>query len=150
MKISQLIKNEQIINFMNSKIKYKNYKILYHVTKYKYAKNILENGFDISKSKNRAFGKGINLTDDILHLKHYINNEFNTIIICIVKYNKLKLNNPYYKNIDSIQSKKYIDKYGYSKPSYMYVPREYDGFYWKNIYVIKSKKLIYPLSLIKI
>ena len=42
-----------INKFINSK--YKHYKILYHITSLKNAKNILLNNFDIKKSKTHAF-----------------------------------------------------------------------------------------------
>ena len=56
--------------------KYNNYKasnsmIMYHITTKKNAQSIIKNGFDISLSKQGAFGLGINLTTDINHLKIY-------------------------------------------------------------------------------
>ena len=42
--------NQNINKFMK-KGEYENYKILYHITKLEYAKSILKNNFDITKSK---------------------------------------------------------------------------------------------------
>ena len=140
--------NKNINKFINSK--YNNYKILYHITTYKNAINIIKNNFDIKKSITHAFGKGINMTDNIKHLSYYYNkNNVNTIVISLVKYNKLKYNPSYYNNIDSEKSKEYIEKYGFSRPKYLVIPKNYDGFINDDIYVIKNKKLIFPLFITK-
>jgi hypothetical protein len=138
----------QNINKFIKKGKYKNYKILYHITKLKYAKNILKNNFDVTKSKTCAFGKGINMTNDIKHLKNYYDEKkYNTVVISLVKYNKLLKNESYYKDINCEESQKYLKKYSFTRPKYLKSTKLYDGFYSKynNIYVIKKSSLIYPL-----
>jgi hypothetical protein len=144
MDVKQIMVNSKINNFINSKRIYKKYKIMYHITSSENAKKILQNGFDISKSRTFAFGKGINLTSNINYLKNYYNEKNNTIILCIVKYNKLK------QNFSDVKNKEYLVKYGYTKPKYMSVPKGFDGFYAdnSNIYVLKSKKLVHPLCII--
>jgi hypothetical protein len=143
MDINQFIVNNKINNFINSK-KYKKYKLMYHITTLENAKSILKNGFDVSKAYAMAFGKGINLTDDINELKHYYNKKTrNAIILCIVRYNKLKYN-------ESTYTKEYYEKYGFSKPTHMNVPKGYDGFYNSDIFVMKSKKYVYPLCTLNI
>jgi hypothetical protein len=133
-----------------TKNKKRNYQIMYHITSQKNAKLILKNGFDLSKGKTFAFGRGINLTNDIKHLQHYSNKIINTIVLCIVKYNRLKHNPPYYKNRKSKESQEYLQKHGFTRPTYMNIPPTYDGFSYKsaNIYVLKEK-LVYPLLLLK-
>ena len=147
MYINKNIKN--ITKFINSK-KYKNYKILYHITTENNAKNILKNNFNIKKSKNHSFGIGINMTDNIKHLKYYQNKKLNSIIVCLVKYNKLKFNPTYYDNINCKESIDYIKKYGYSRPTYLKAPKNYNGFVNDDIYVIKNNKYIYPILYYKI
>lgn len=142
MDIKSFIMNTKINSFINSK-KYKKYKIMYHITSLKNAKNILKNGFDISKSciQSSAYGKGINLTDDINHLKHYYDKKYcNTIILCNVRYNKLKYNISKY-------NEEHMKKYGCSKPRYMKVPQGYEGFYNGDIFVMKSKKYVNPICI---
>jgi len=139
------ITKKEINNFIG---KYKKYKILYHITTYKNAKNILKNGFNLSKSKKRAFGKGINLTDNYKHLFHYYNKKnVNTVVVSLVKYNKLIYNPPFYTSKDSNNSSKYFAKHGHTKPTYMIVPKGYEGFKYDSIYVMKSKKFVFPLFL---
>ena len=147
MYINKKINN--INTFINSK-KYKNYKILYHITTEINAKKILKNNFNIKKSISHAFGKGINMTDNLEHLKYYKNKKINSIIVSLVKYNKLKLNKPYYNNINCKKSTEYIEKYGYSKPTYLTVPKNYNGFINDDIYVIKNNKYIFPILYYKI
>jgi len=144
MDLNHFITNDKINNFINSKEKYKKYKIMYHLTTLDNAKSILKNGFDIKKSKSAAFGKGINLTDNIEHLKHYYSKlKKNTVIICLVKYNKLKFNTP-------IEDEEFLKKHGYTKPKYINVPKGYEGFYNDDIFVMKSKKYVHPICTINI
>jgi hypothetical protein len=145
MELKNFIVNNKINNFINSNKKYKKYKMVYHITSLENSKNILKNGFDIKKSKTGAFGKGINLTDNIHHLKHYYSkNNKNTVILCIIKYNKLKY------NTSNINDKEFFKKHGYSKPKYMYAPIGYEGLYNDDIYVMKNKKYVLPLCTINI
>lgn len=136
--------NQSLSSFIHSKKIYKHYKLMFHITSEKSAKNIMKNGVDISKSTRGAFGIGINLTNDIKHLSHYYDKKTsNTIIVCLVKYNKLKLNS------SNINNNEFFKKFGYSKPKYEYVPKGYEGFFFEkkkaNIFVFKSKKYVFPL-----
>lgn len=144
-------KLNKINYFINNK-KYKNYKIMYHLTTKKNALSILKNNFNIKLSKARAFGKGINLTNNINHLKHYYSkNKYNCIIVCLVKYNKLKYNPPYtWKKSDSNKENDYYKKHHHSKPTYYNTPKGYEGMYWNNIFVLSNKKYIFPLLIEKI
>ena len=130
---------------------FKTYKVMYHITTLENAKKILKNGFDVTRARLSAFGKGINLTDEIQNLKHYYDKKIkNTVILCIVGYNKLKHNSSYYSDLKSEKSKEYIKKYGHSKPKYMTVPNGYDGFSTNvGIYVMKNKKNVLPLCVIE-
>lgn len=144
MDLKHFITNDKINNFINSKEKYKNYKIMYHITSFRNAKNILENGFDLKKIKSAAFGRGINLTNDIQHLKHYYSKfNKNTVIMCMVKYNKLKYNT-------SIEDEEFLKKHGYSKPKYMNIPKGYEGFYNHDIFVMKNNKYVHPICILDI
>jgi hypothetical protein len=137
--------NQNINKFMK-KGEYENYKILYHITKLEYAKSILKNNFDVKKAKNCAFGIGINMSDDISHLKTYYDKKINnTVVVSLVKYNKLLFNEPYYKDMHCEESQKYLEKHGYTKPTYLKCPKSYDGFIYNDIYVIRKSSLIHPL-----
>jgi len=137
--------NQNIAKFFSSTKKYKHYKIMFHITSQTNATNIIKNGFDTSKSKRGAFGIGINLSNKINHVLNYYNQNCNTIIVCMVKYNKLK------KNSTNNENKEYINQYEHSRPEYMYVPKKYDGFFTDfNIYVMRSKKNVCPLLSFKI
>jgi len=137
--------NKNIATFFSSTKKYKHYKIMFHITSQTNATNILKNGFDTSKSKRGAFGIGINLSNKINHLLNYCNKNCNTIIVCMVKYNKLK------KNLTNSENKEYFNQHEHSRPDYMYVPKKYDGFFTDfNIYVMRSKKNVCPLLSFKI
>ncbi len=140
--------NSTIQHFIQKNSK-KKYKIMYHATSEKNAKSILKNGFDLSKSKTFAFGRGINLTNSIQHLNHYLDKTNNTILVCLVKYNKLKYNPPYYKNIKSKECQEFLQKHGYTKPSFMKIPTNYDGFYYHDIFVMK-KTSVKPFLSIKV
>ena len=147
MDLKYFLENNKINSFINSK--YKKYKIAYHITTFKNAQNILKNGFDVSKSKSFAFGKGINLTTDINHLKHYYYENTNIIILCIIRYNKLKYNTPLndkeYLKKYGIGAEEYIKKYKSSNVRYMDVPKGYEGFYNDDIIVMKNKKYVHPV-----
>ena len=59
---------------------------MYHITRLEYAKDILKNNFDVKKLKICAFGKGINMKNDLNHLKHYYSkNKNNTVVVSLVK-----------------------------------------------------------------
>lgn len=125
--------------------------IMYHITKNKYAKSIAKNGLDISRSKYRAFGKGVNLSNDITHLKRYKdilgNPKDATIIVCQVYIGESHANYS-----DGGKDKEYHKKYGHSKPKYMSPKKGYDSMYAANktIWIIPSSARVYPLFLIKI
>ena len=59
-------------------------------------------------------------------------------------------NTSYYNDINSEQSKNYIKKPGFSRPKYLNIPKNYDGFINDDIYVIKKNKLIFPLFYYKL
>ena len=137
--------NKNLATFFSSTKKYKYYKIMFHITSQTNANNIMKNGFDTSKSKRGAFGMGINLSNKINHLLNYCNTNCNTIMVCMVKYNKLK------KNSTNSENKEYFNQHEHSRPDYMYVPKKYDGFFTDfNIYVMRSKKNVCPLLSFKI
>lgn len=139
--------NKNISTFFSSTKKYKHYKIMFHITSQTNANNILKNGFDISKSKRGAFGVGINLCNKINDVLNYCNKNCNTIIVCMVKYNKLKKNSTNEKTMEYSND----NKYWYTKPEYTYVPKKYDGFFTNvDIYVMRSKKNVCPLLSFKI
>lgn len=126
--------------------KSKKSKLMYHITSEENAINILNNGFDIRLSKKGAFGKGINLTTDINHLKHYYNKKTNYIIVCIVKFNK-KQNNSSNNNIIIKE-----DGVSYSKPKYIIPSKGYDILYVSGpeIYVAPKTEQVYPILIGKI
>ena len=134
--------NENIQNFIKSK-SYRHYKIMYHITKHDRAKDIMKNGFDISLQKHFSLGRGINLTDEMEFLEKFSSDTYNTVIMCIVRYNKLKLNTSYPAD------RKFLETHGYTKPKYMNVPSGYDGFkaHISPIYVIKNKSNVHPLCI---
>jgi len=154
--VKYIIKNQfGILSISNIKLsknktllkKYKSYdgsseKIMYHITSKENAENILNNGFDISKSKRGAFGIGINLTTDIKHLKHYYNSETNYIVYC-----KVKLNNA----MKNTSGPEMIDEWT-TKPLYDQPPAGYDALYvpGPEIYVIPSSDQVYPILIAKI
>lgn len=107
---------------------------MFHITSQTNATNIIKNGFDTSKSKRGAFGIGINLSNKINHVLHYYNQNCNTIIVCMVKYNKLK------KNSTNNENKEYINQYEHSRPEYMYVPKNMMDFLLTLIYMLCEVK----------
>ncbi len=146
--IIESTKSKSIENFMK-RGKFRKFQIMYHITSSKNAKSILKNGFDLTLSKSFAFGRGVNLTPAIDHLKEYYSNQKNTVIVCMVKYNKLKYNSPYYNDFFSEESKAYFKKHEYSRPKYMNIPPGYDGFHWGREIRVMRKKLVKPLIAIK-
>jgi len=127
-----------------------NYKTLrlYHLTETSNVKSICKNGFDISLSRMRAFGKGINLANTISHLKHYYNmyknkNNNVSIIVCEVCVKKS------HENESDITADKFIEKYGYSKPKYMSPKKGYDSMYAGPIWIIPSSSRVYPSFVIE-
>lgn len=44
---------------------------MFHITSLENAKQIMKNNFDIKKCKTHAFGIGVNLSDNMEHLKKY-------------------------------------------------------------------------------
>jgi hypothetical protein len=143
-------KLNEINNFIN-KVRYKNYKIMYHLTSKKNALSILKNNFNIKLSKMSAFGKGVNLSPSKKHLQHYLlNNNDNYIVTVLVKYDKLKFNPPYnWKKSEKNKEEDFFKKYGHSKPTYNKRPKGYEGMYWKSIFVISHNKYTFPLAIEK-
>jgi len=121
--------------------------IMFHITTKENAINILNNGFDITLSKRGAFGKGINLTTDIDHIKHYYNKKSNYIVVCIVKFNKKQNNTSDIKTMIK-------DENGneYSKPKYITPSKGYDILYVSGpeIYVVPKSEQVYPIMIGKI
>lgn len=138
---------KDINTFIKKNKKY--FKILYHITSHKHAINILKNNFDINKSKYHAFGKGINFSDNLKHLRHYYSKNKNYVVVSLVKYNKLKYNTSYYNDINCNESMRYLKKHRFTRPLMIHPPSGYDGFINDDIYVIKSNKLIYPIFITK-
>lgn len=61
---------------------------------------------------------------------------------------QIKKNSSAY-TFESIKFNEYLEKHGYSKPKYMDVPKNYDGFYTDyNIYVMKSNNFVKPIAII--
>ena len=134
--------NTYVCNLCNEDVKELT---MYHITSKDNATKILEEGFNINLSKMGAFGKGINLTTDILHLLHYynINNEEeNYIVVCKVKF---------YKKMLNTSGPEMIDEYN-TKPKFETPPKGYDALYVKGpeIYVIPNSEQIKPLYIAKI
>jgi hypothetical protein len=124
--------------------------LLYHLTKTSNVESICKNGFNINMSKIRAFGKGVNLASNIMHLKNYYNMHKNkngsvSIIVCQVCVKN------YHENFSDFTDKKFIKKFGYSKPLYITPKKGYDSMYAvkKNIWIIPSSSRIYPSYVIE-
>ena len=119
---------------------------MYHITTKDNAINILENGFDINLSKRGAFGKGINLTTDIYHLRNYYsenNEDDNYIVVCKVKF--------YKKMLNTSGPERMSDGYT-TKPKFENPPEGYDALYGSGpeIYVIPNSEQVNPLYIAKI
>lgn len=137
-----------------SMIKYKNVKvrILFHLTNNNSGKLIAQNGFDVSRGKTKAYGKGIYFTDKIIDLKRYLHHIHDkdesgsvTIMVCCVIIGKAHLN---YSDPSDLR---YFEKYGYSRPKYMSPRKGYDSMYTKDgIWIIPVSSRIYPKYLVKI
>ena len=134
--------NENINSFISSS--YKHYKIMYHITSSTNAASIMKGGFDVTKSRTFAFGKGINLTSNKDHLERYRSNINNTVILCIIRYNKLKY------NTSDRSDRDFLKKHGYTKPRLLNVPKGYDGFRNRDIFVMKNKSNVFPICIIDI
>ena len=98
----------------------------------------------------RAFGKGVNLATNISHLKHYYSmyknkNNNVSIIVCQVCVKKS------HENESDITEKKFMEKYGYSKPKYMSPKKGYDSMYSfdKTIWIIPRSSRVYPSFVIE-
>ena len=160
--INKLLQNIEITNkHINTNppkqfnlYKAKTYKVMFHLTSKINAESILNNGFDITKSKLGAFGYGINLSTDINHLKHYYEqNKSDYLIICNVKFNKKKVNSTELNNNGNM--KWILNSEGeklHTKPIYSKVPKGYDALYVKGpeIYVIPNSEQVYPIMICKI
>lgn len=121
---------------------YKNYELVYHITSKKNADSILKNNFDISKTKQFAYGYGISFTTDKNHLNVYnkMNKRiYNYVVVSIINYDKLKYN----------PSSSEKTKLGYSKPRHFKIPKDYDGFYYNDMRVIEDINLIHPVIIYK-
>jgi hypothetical protein len=139
------LKNIKFVSNKKLKEKYSLYNcnnckqlIMYHVTYKEAAESILKEGFDLKYTKRGAFGKGINLTTDFKHLKHYFNEETNYVVVSLVKFNK-KLKNT--------SGPEMLDKYT-TKPKYDFPLEGIDALYAKEdheIYVIPNSEQVYPL-----
>lgn len=116
---------------------------LYHATTKSAARSIIQNGFDISRSKRNAFGRGANFATNPKYLTHY---KKSTIITCLVRYNK-KIPNPPFKFTSHIEQQKYIAKHGHTKPTYMSPPPNSDLLYYNNIYVVPNSVQILPIQI---
>jgi hypothetical protein len=130
--------------------RYKHYQIMYHLTSRKSAFSILKNNFDVKRSKQRAFGRGINLAIHKRHLHRYASkSQSNYLIVSLVRYQKLKYNPPYpFKKTDDFMT--YYNKHGYSRPTYMHTPKGYQGMYWGDICVMASARDVFPLYVAKV
>lgn len=139
-----LSKNNTMFDKFNL-YKSKKSKLMYHITSEENAIKILNNGFDVSLSKRGAFGKGINLTTEINHLKHYYNKKLNYIVVCIVKFNK-KQNNSSGPEIIKDNGEEY------TKPKYVKPSKGYDILYvpGPEIYVAPKTEQVYPILIGKI
>jgi len=116
---------------------------MYHITSERNAKIILKEGFNINLSKRGAFGKGINLTTDINHLRHYYDKDINNhVIVCKVKF---------YKKMLNTSGPEMIDEYT-TKPKYETPPKGYDVLYASGpeIYVIPNSEQVKPIYIAKI
>jgi len=120
--------------------------IMFHITSKDNAVNILENGFDTNLAKMGAFGKGINLTTDVYHLRNYYNAknpDDNYIVVCNVKF--------YKKMLNTSGPEKLNDGYT-TKPRFETPPPGYDALYAEGpkIYVIPNSEQVNPLYIAKI
>ena len=154
--LNDIILNKNKKLFSDFKKKLGKEMIMYHITNKESAKSILLNGFDTSRSHRGAFGKGVNLSTNINHLKHYINKnniDDNYIIKCIVKFNKLKKNKTLTnKNGEMLFVRNSKGNMLHSKPKYNTPPSGYNGLYvpGPEIYVIPTSQQVYPLLIGKI
>lgn len=135
-------KNKSLLeNFHNYQAK--NIEIMYHITTLENGKKIMKEGFDPTKSRTKAFGEGVNFTNNLDEVYTYKTKLNNFVIISLVKYNKKKLNSSNIENM--VMGENEYGKFGYSKPKYMHPPKGYDALYSGNIFVIPNKNQIYPI-----
>ncbi len=117
---------------------------MFHITTKENAEKILKEGFDPTRSRTKAFGEGVNFSNNLEELSTYQTKKVNCIIVSLVKYNKKKLNTSDIYN--PVIGKNEFGKFGYSKPKYMHPPKGYDALYSGDyIYVIPNKDQIYPM-----
>ena len=130
------------------------HKLMFHITNRFAAREIAKVGFDISKSKLKAFGRGVNLCSELsdvinFHHMHASKLGLSTIIVCQVQIGKSHAN----KSFDD-QIVKLPDGNIYSKPEYYKPKKGFDSMYsespYKKIWIIPSSARVYPSFLIDI
>jgi len=138
------LKNIKVVSNKKLKENYDSYDcdictelIMYHATSKTAAESILSNGFDLRYTKRGAFGRGINLTTDFNHLKHYFNEETNYVVVSLVKFNK---------KLENTSGPEMLDEYT-TKPRYDFPLEGIDALYAKGpeIYVIPNSEQVYPI-----
>ena len=130
------------------------HKLMFHITNRKSAREIAKNGFDISKSKLMAFGRGVNLCKDLqgvikFHPMHASRKGLSTIIVCQVQIGKSHGNRSFDEQVVELP-----DGNIYSKPEFYKPKIGFDCMYsespHKEIWIIPSSARVYPSFLIDI
>lgn len=129
-------------------------KLMFHLTTHKNALKICQQGFDVNKSRMKAFGKGINLCpslEEVLKFYRIYKNKKDvySVVVSLVSVGKAHSNS----SDDSILVKNKDGSY-FTKPKHMQPKAGFDSMYsdkpLKKIWVIPLSARIYPCFVLKI
>jgi hypothetical protein len=121
--------------------------IMYHMTSRNAATKIMQDGFDPNRARSKAFGSGINVSSEFMHVLQYSPDNHPCIIFCMATYHQAMLNE---SDIHQLIHEVLEDgtEISYSKPKYMDPPPGYDALCYDNIYVFPSSWQVIPMFMI--
>lgn len=125
-------------------------KFMFHLTDTYSAQDILKNGFNVSKSYYKAFGKGINLCPkikDVLKYKRMKRSNTGKVSIIIAR---VLIGRSHGNSSDDHEMIREPNGASYSKPKYMRPKKGFDSMYSlvpkKQIWIIPSSARVLPIA----